>query len=1132
MPRIRRVRLTRLAGALLLAIAAMSLAWQSPELQSLRNRGKALFEEQDFGGAVVTFERASRDAGAGAQDYINLAASQYRDGDDAAALVTLDDFAAPLAGHAGDPFLRGLIARRQGDIETARAAFEAARALDPTDPAIRFHTGAAYAQLGRRDEASAEFQVVMDMGFDVGVQHYVSSLYQYMQLLLRQGRRQEAEPYIARYTESNARLTQAARAPGALDLSRWSAITVPASSVRPAAPDSARQVSLEETGAAIALRGEGSIAVADLNLDGRQDWVQSGPAGTVWLSTAAGHEAIALATPNGVVGIGDYDRDGRPDLYVAAAEGDRLFRNRTAEEGGAAAPFAPVAATGLPAGGTPSSVQWVDYDHDGDLDIVVTHGSSGSAAAARLVRNLGGGVFGDGTELAGFGTPRADIGTVSADFDRDFDVDLLFWGDDGTTLYSNQRGGLFDEVTVAVGARVATAIADAVAEDFNNDGRIDLALATGDGIEMRVNLAEGTFLRVPADTLDGVDAAALAAADFNNDGYIDLVAEVGGRLLFFANAGDFRFVAFEPLAGGTALAGGPGVPRSLTAADIDGNGGVDVVVGDGVELRRFEQPSPVANWLGLALTGVKNNLQGVGASIEVKVGGSYQLRPLRGSPLHFGVGDADSVEVVRIRWPNGIVQNLLDAAAGEVHAVTELERLEGSCPFLYAWDGEKFGFVNEVLGASPLGMLLAEGVYHVPDGDEYVFVPGERLQARDGYYELRITEELRETAYIDAVRVVALDHPDTFAVLPDEGFGGQPRPDLRLHLYDELLPVRARDQQGREWSDALAAVDGEWALAFEPDIYDGLATEHAITLDLPEAARESGAVQLYLTGWVYWSMGSVNLAVDQNPATAFTPVTLEVPDGRGGWRAAIEDIGLPIAKNTTLIVDLSDVIERSDPRVRLRTTMRLYWDAASYTVGGMFEGGVEATGDWQQEHRVPRPGAIELRAGDGSVAPLRVEVIAPQGAELRPRGFSAMSRSAQGYEVFDYQNVVADAPWEQHRGFYTRFGEVGELLQAADDRYVVVATGDEIAVRFAALERPLPEGWRRDYLVYLSGWVKDTDINTKYGDRVGPLPFQDMSAYPYPASESYPNDEAHRTFLERYLIRPARPINAPLSGGR
>ncbi|MGD8331045.1 MAG: FG-GAP-like repeat-containing protein [Acidobacteriota bacterium] len=1128
-------------GVMALIAVATAFAFQSAELQTLRNQGKARFEEQDFAGAVAAFAQAAVQQGAGAQDYINLAAAEYRDGDDPAALATLDRYDDALGDHPGDPFLRGLIARRAGDLDGARAAFEAARALDPTDPAIRFHLGAVYAQMGLQGEALAEFQAVIDMGFDVGVQHYVSSVYQYMQILLRQGRRQEAQPYVDIYREANGRLTQAARAPGALDLSRWSAITVPTATVQPATPDTVSGVRFEDS-TSITVTGDGGVAVADLDLDGRQDWAQSGPQGAIWLATDGGYEPLAWASPVGPVGVGDYDRDGRPDIYVAAAGGDRLYRNVAGDAAGAPT-FEQVDAEGLPSGGSPSSVLWVDFDHDGDLDVLITHGAAdGTPGTARLLLNQGSDVFADATATAGSDAPRADTGTLFADFDADFDVDLLFWGADGTTLYTNLRNGLFDEITAAVGARVDAPVADVVAEDLDNDGLVDMALATAGGIELRRNLPQGTFLPAASDVLAGVAADHLAAADFNNDGYLDLVASTDDGLRFWANAGDLRFEPFDPPAAGAVA------PRRLVAADADGNGAVDLMIAGGDELKLLAQPAPPADWLSIALHGEKNNLQGVGATVEVKAGGSYQLRPLRRTPLHFGVGDHAQVEVVRIRWPNGIIQNLLDAATGERHDITELERLEGSCPFLYSWDGERFQFVNEVLGSSPLGMLLAQNVYFQPDGDEYVFVRGDQLRERDGYYELRLTEELRETSYIDALRVLTVDHPAEYSMRPDEGFGGAQRPPFRVNLYGELSPVRVTDQDGRDWTAQLAAVDGDWAVPFAPGRYDGLATEHTLTLELPEAratAGEAGAtgaegsgtagsppVKLYLTGWVYWSMGSVNLAVDQDPATEFLPVSLEVPDGNGGWRTAIDDIGLPISKNSTLVVDISDVIDRADPRVRLRTTMRLYWDAMAYAVGGEYAGGVQPAGDWQEAFGVPRAGTIAMIAPDGSAAPLRVEAIAPASAELRARGFSAAHRTPEGFETFDYQDARPDAPWEQHRGYFTRFGDVNELLQAADDRYVVLATGDEIALRFAAPDAPLPDGWQRDYLVYLNGWLKDTDVNSMYGDRVGPLPFQEMSSYPYPPSESYPDDDEHSAFLERYLTRPPRPINPPLRGGR
>jgi len=1149
-------------GAALAAFAAAG-GPQSIDLQRLRNLGQATYEEQRYADAVAAFTEILLDDAASPQDRINLAVAHYRNGDELAALRTLADGGDRLDDHPGAPYLRGLIARRTGALDDARPALERARDLDSTDPAIRYNLGAVYAQLGLQDEALAEFEVVTAMGFDVALQHYVSALYQHFQILLRQGRRQDAEPEIALYTEANQRLSPAARSPAALEQSRSTFIVVPDISLQPADPDSARGLRFSSLGAPIDVPAGGSIVVADLNRDGRPDWLTTGPTGEVWLSTGDTHAPRGFSSPAGAAGLGDFDRDGWPDLYVGDAAGDRLFRNVLGDGRADAVVFEPVDTDGLPATAAAAGVLWVDYDHDGDLDVLITH----TGGTVRLLRNLGGGAFDDMTSVAGLDGARAGQGALLADFDHDYDVDLFFWGDNGTELYSNQRGGRFMEIGAAVGAGVAVATSAVVAEDFDNDGRIDLLLATADGLVALRNMSDGTFQPVGLGTAAGlpggavdladVRADAVAVGDFNNDSYLDLVVTAAGSTRFLANAGGFAFVPFEPLpsSGAAPVDGTP--TRFLAAADIDGNGGLDVLVERGGQLFSFVQPEATGNWLALSLVGIKNNVNGIGANIEVKVDGSYQLRPLRSTPLHFGIGSAERAEILRITWPNGIVQNLFDVAAGELVTTTELERLEGSCPFLYTWDGRGFRFVNEVLGASPLGMLLAAGVYHLPDAqpDEYVFVAGEDLRPVDGTYRIRVTEELRETVYLDAVRLVVVDHPESLAVLPDEAFGGGARPSLRLHAYEELLPVRATDQAGVDWTDELAAIDGSWARPFEPAAYDGLATAHSVTLELAEIPGD-GPVHLYLTGWVYWSMGSVNLAIDQDPRTELTPVSLEVPDGRGGWRTAIEDIGLPVAKNSTLIVDVSAVLNRADPRLRIGTTMRLYWDAMAYSVGGDLAGGLVPVGDWQLEHGVPRAGALELRrvvarpvaaAGrPGTVAPgrgvdastsqsvvpaavpMRVQVLAPSAAELRPRGFSAVSRTADGYETFDYQTLVRAAPWEQHAGFYTAFGDVNELLDVADDRYVVLATGDEVAISFAASLPPLPDGWRRDFLVYLHGWLKDTDLNSAYGDRVGPLPFHGMSGYPYPAGESYPDDPEHRRFLERYLTRPARPINPPL----
>ena len=664
-----------------------------------------------------------------------------------------------------------------------------------------------------------------------------------------------------------------------------------------------------------------------------------------------------------------------------------------------------------------------------------------------------------------------------------------------------------------MGAEAPAGSTALIVGDLDNDGWFDLAIAGAAGLEVRANNGDGTFRRAGQ---WGSSADALQLGDMNNDGWLDLVASNGE---IFANAGGFQFApAPNPSMAGSDL-------EVFAVADRNGDGALDLVGRSGNTVGWWEQAAPLGNWARVALTGVKNNLRGIGATVESKAGGLYQRRLQRGRWLHFGLGGEPLADVVRVTWPNGIIQNETDVSANQaLGPVGEVERLEGSCPLLYTWDGEQWVFINEVLGVAPLGMPLAAGVIHPADYDEYVPVPGTSIRSADGEFEIRLTEELRETGYVDAVRLLAVDHPTGVGVVPDERFIAPPHPEFALYATARQRPVEAVDGAGRDWSAALAAVDGNWATPFERDLYEGLATEHSLELNLADA-REGADVRLLLTGWVYWATGSINLQVDQDPRVRFAPVQLQVPDRRGGWRTAIADIGLPNAKNSTLVVEVGEHLVSGDPRVRLTTTMRLYWDAATYAVG---EDAVryEPRGAWRGEWGTPLGGSLELvaTAASGEAVP-RVHVLEPHAAAIRWRGFSALQRGADGFETFAYAEVAEESNWNQHRGNYTRYGAVEELVADADDQLVIIGTGDELMVRFADNLPPLPPGWERQWLVYLNGWVKDGDPNTVGGDRVEPLPYHSMPGYPYTDAADPAMGEDWRT---RYNTRPARSVNPAL----
>jgi hypothetical protein len=152
---------------------------------------------------------------------------------------------------------------------------------------------------------------------------------------------------------------------------------------------------------------------------------------------------------------------------------------------------------------------------------------------------------------------------------------------------------------------------------------------------------------------------------------------------------------------------------------------------------------------------------------------------------------------------------------------------------------------------------------------------------------------------------------------------------------------------------------------------------------------------------------------------------------------------------------------------------------------------------------------------------LQLTRLAPVGADLRWRGFSAQA-SPDGREpyLYDYARVASASPWKVFTGRYTREGDVRELVQTADDMFVISRPGDELSLAFDATAlAPLAPGWTRTFLLYADGYSKEMDINSASPEQVAPLPFRRMREYPYKWPEVYPHTPAHLDYLERYNTR-------------
>jgi hypothetical protein len=499
------------------------------------------------------------------------------------------------------------------------------------------------------------------------------------------------------------------------------------------------------------------------------------------------------------------------------------------------------------------------------------------------------------------------------------------------------------------------------------------------------------------------------------------------------------------------------------------------------------------------LKSLSDNKTAIGTKVEVYAGPLYQKWEIAGASGYLGqnstsvlagLGAEKNVEVVRLLWPTGVPQDEINLPAKKFHSLAELDRRGSSCPVLFAWNGREYEFIADMIGPGVVGHWVAPGERDVPDPDEYLKVNARSVHPLNGLLSFRFMEPMEETVYLDQVRLLAIDHPASYEVNPNERFvSAPPFPEFRvIATRGAHPPAGAWDDHGNDVLSLIAKRDRKYVTDFDSLPFTGFAKLHWLELDLGnwDSAKP---LRLIVDGYTDYFTATSMYAADQAGIKVIAPY-VEVLDAQGNWKRVIDDMGFPAGLERTMVADLSGKIPPGTRRIRIINNLKIYWDAVR----------IDQTPDTRDVH---------------------VSEVPLANASLDFLGFPLEKRFTPASDTsYSYTRRSKTGPYARAAGNYTRYGDVHDLLHASDDRFVVFGSGEGVKLDFDPHKLPpLPSGWVRDYFFYADGFEKDLDFYAAHAFTVEPLPRHTLLPYPYPAGKDYPADPAHLDYQLEFNTR-------------